>query len=71
MVDVKGLESYSFDDCLEAASIADLGAVKIPFLHISHLIKAKKAANPPKDQVDVIYLEKIKKLMEEGNDLMP
>ena len=33
---------------------------RIPFLHINHLIEAKKAANRPKDQVDVLALEKIK-----------
>ena len=64
---MKGLEQYSFDDCLQQASIADIENVSVPFLHINHLILNKKAVNRPKDQVDVIYLEKIKKLREEEN----
>ena len=47
------------------ATIADIEEIKVPFLHINHLITSKKAANRPKDQFDVIYLEKIKKLKDE------
>lgn len=65
MTSVKGLEQLSFDECLELASIADIENVKVPFLHINHLIQAKKAANRSKDQVDVIELEKIKAIMAE------
>jgi hypothetical protein len=68
MVSVKGLENLSFDECLSLAAIADLGPVKIPFLHINHLIDSKKAANRPKDQTDVIYLEKIKQLLREEEE---
>lgn len=68
MTNVKGLETFGFDDCLKTASIADIDSVLVPFLHINHLIDAKKAANRPKDQIDVIYLEKIKKLQEEENN---
>jgi hypothetical protein len=68
MASVKGLENLSFSECLSLAAIADLGPVKIPFLHINHLIDSKIAANRPKDQTDVVYLEKIRQLMkEEGN----
>jgi hypothetical protein len=65
MVSVKGLENLSFDECLSLVSIADLGTVKIPFLHINHLIDSKKAANRPKDQTDVIYLEKIRQMLKD------
>jgi hypothetical protein len=65
MTSVKGLEKYSFDDAYEIASIADILDLQVPFLHINQLIEAKKAANRPKDQVDIIALEKIKKLREE------
>jgi predicted nucleotidyltransferase len=65
MLGVKGLENFTFDECLEQANIADIEGVKVPFLHINHLISSKKAANRPKDQIDVIYLEKIKKLLDE------
>jgi hypothetical protein len=65
MVSMKGLEGYSFDECLEIASIAEIDGIKIPFLHINQLIENKKAVNRPKDQIDVIELEKIKKLQRE------
>ena len=68
-IKMKGLENYSFNDCFQAANIAEIDDVKVPFLHINHLIANKKAVNRPKDQVDVIYLEKIKKIKEENPDL--
>ncbi len=64
LVDMKGLEGYTFGECLQVAVIADIEGTKVPFLHINHLIANKKAVNRPKDQIDVIYLEKIKKLRE-------
>lgn len=66
MVNMKGLENYSFDQCLQLARIAEIDDVKVPFLHINHLIANKKAVNRPKDQLDVIYLEKIKQIEEEN-----
>jgi hypothetical protein len=65
MIDMKGLEGFGFDECLQAAQKADIDGVIVPFLHINHLIQNKKAVNRPKDQLDVIYLEKIKKILEE------
>ncbi|TCC96942.1 hypothetical protein EZ444_08740 [Pedobacter hiemivivus] len=62
MTSMKGLENLSFLDCYELASIAILEDVKVPFLHINQLIANKKAVNRPKDQIDVIELEKIKEL---------
>ncbi|WP_300601508.1 hypothetical protein [Niabella sp.] len=67
MTSMKGLEHLSFDDCLKEATIADLNGIKVPFLHINHLIANKKAVNRPKDQIDVIELERIKKILEEGS----
>jgi len=65
LVNMKGLEGYSFDECLEAASVADTDGVKIPFPHINQLIANKKAVNRSKDQIDVIELERIKKILGE------
>ena len=62
MVNMKGLEGYSFEQCLKLAGIADIDGVLVPFLHINHLIANKKAVNRPKDQIDVIYLERIKEI---------
>lgn len=56
---MKGLEDHSFAECLEMASVADLDGVIVPFLHINQLIANKKAVNRPKDQIDVLELEKI------------
>ena len=67
LIDMKGLEGFTFDECLQMASIAEIDDVKIPFLHINHLIANKKAVNRPKDQIDVIELEKIKLLRKEMN----
>ncbi|QHS57043.1 hypothetical protein GWR56_16420 [Mucilaginibacter sp. 14171R-50] len=62
MTDMKGLENLSFNECLNLASVADLDGIIVPFLHINQLIINKKAVNRPKDQVDVLELEKIKRL---------
>lgn len=62
LTDMKGLESYTFDECLAMASVADIEGVNIPFLHINQLIANKKVINRPKDQSDVQALEEIKKL---------
>jgi hypothetical protein len=50
---------------ITVAKKADIASITVPFLHINHLIQNKKAVNRPKDQLDVIYLEKIKKILEE------
>lgn len=62
LVDMKGLEGYTFDECLQMASIADIENIKISFLHISQLIENKKVVNSLKDQIDVSALEQIRKL---------
>lgn len=60
MTKMKGLEDFSFDECLELASTANLNGVEVPFLHINHLLANKKAVARPKDLDDVRELEKIK-----------
>ena len=65
MTNVKGLEDFTFAYAYKLASVADIFDLKIPFLHINQLITSKKAANRSKDQIDVMELEKIKKLREE------
>jgi predicted nucleotidyltransferase len=62
-----GFNRSTDGECLEMASIADLEGIKVPFLHINHLIANKRIVNRPKDQVDVIELEKIRKIREEGD----
>ena len=65
MTKMKGLENYTFAECLDIASVAELEGIRVPFLHINQLIANKKAVNRPKDQIDVIELEKIKKIRDE------
>ncbi|MEP7254854.1 MAG: hypothetical protein ABI666_03705 [Ferruginibacter sp.] len=70
LVNMVGLEDFTFDQCLAQATIGDFKELKVPFLHINQLIANKKAVNRLKDQIDVIELEKIKKLredMDQGN----
>lgn len=65
LTSMKGLEDFTFEDCFKMSTIADIDGIKIPFLHINQLILNKKAVNRPKDQLDVIQLEKIKELRKE------
>ena len=64
MTSLKGVD-ISFDECLQMAPVAEIEGVMIPFLHINHLIQNKKVVNRPKDHIDVMELEKIKKILEE------
>ena len=65
LVNMKGLEGFSFDECLSIAAVANIDGIEVPFLHINQLIANKKAVNRGKDQIDVIELERIKKLRTE------
>lgn len=66
LIDMKGLEGYTFDECLQMASVADIESVNVPFLHINQLIENKKIVNRPKDQIDVLALEQIIQLRSDG-----
>ncbi len=68
LISMKGLEGFGFDDCLRQANMADIEDVRIPFLHINHLIANKKAVNRPKDQLDVIYLVQINALEKDSSE---
>jgi hypothetical protein len=65
MVNMKGLEAFTFEECLQQATVADIEGLLVPFLQINQLIENKKAVNRSKDQLDVIYLERIKKIQED------
>lgn len=68
MTSMKGLEHLSFEECLRLASFASLEEVQVPFLHINYLIDNKKAVRRPKDQLDVLDLERIKRIREEDGN---
>ena len=61
MTSVKGLENSSFEQLLEQAYIVEISKTPVYFLDYNNLIKAKKAANRPKDILDIEELEKINK----------
>ncbi len=60
MTTMKGLEHFSFDECYHEASVANIDGIKVPFLHINHLLENKRAVARPKDLDDIRELEKIK-----------
>jgi hypothetical protein len=64
MTSMKGIENLTFEECYKLAFIALLEDVEVPFLHLNHLLANKKAVNRPKDQLDVLELEKIKALQQ-------
>ena len=64
MTSLKGVD-FTFEECLKQAPVFNVEGVQFHFLHINHLIANKKAVNRPKDQLDVIELEKIKKFLDE------
>lgn len=61
MTSVKGLENSTFDELLQKAYIVEISGTPVYFLDYDNLIKAKKAANRPKDILDIEELEKINK----------
>ena len=46
--------------------LSDIDGVQVPFLHMNQLIANKKAVNRPKDQLDVVELERIQKLLRDS-----
>lgn len=59
MTYIKGFPQLRFNECLLKASEASIFELKVPFLHINHLIEAKKASNRSKDLIDIEELTKI------------
>ncbi|MFD1257764.1 nucleotidyltransferase [Mucilaginibacter terrae] len=66
LTNMKGLEDYTFEECLQMASVADIDGIDVPFLHINQLITNKQVVNRPKDQIDVLALDHIRKLRNES-----
>ena len=61
MTSVKGLENKTFEQLLEKAYITEINDIPVYFIDYENLIIAKKAANRPKDILDIEELEKLNK----------
>jgi predicted nucleotidyltransferase len=61
MTSIKGLEDTPFEELYDAATVVLLGGVEVKFIDYENLIKAKKACNRPKDQLDIEELNKLNK----------
>lgn len=59
MTTVKGLEDKSFSSLLDDATIVMIDETPVYFIDYDNLIIAKKAANRPKDLLDIEELDKI------------
>ena len=59
MTSVKGLENSTFEQLLEKAYITEISDIPVYFIDYENLIIAKKAANRPKDLLDIEELEKL------------
>ena len=46
-------------------SIAILYEIETPFMYLNELILTKKSVNKPKNQIDLIELKRIKKIIED------
>lgn len=61
MTSIKGLENISFQELLDKATKVIMGNVVVNFIDYDNLVKAKKATNRLKDQLDLEELNKINK----------
>jgi predicted nucleotidyltransferase len=59
LVYMKGLEEFTYDECLSAATDFEVEGTIFKVLHYNHLIANKKAAGRPKDLLDIEELKKI------------
>ncbi|RZJ54242.1 MAG: hypothetical protein EOO44_05740 [Flavobacterium sp.] len=61
MTTVKGLEDKSFTSLLDDATVIMIGETPVYFIDYENLIISKKAANRPKDILDIEELDKLNK----------
>jgi len=61
MTDLKGFPGERFDECYQMAPVALIHDIPVKFLHLNHLIEAKKASARPKDLLDIEELNKLSK----------
>ncbi|NML20492.1 hypothetical protein HHL16_06385 [Pseudoflavitalea sp. G-6-1-2] len=54
-----------FDNCLKLSSVAEIQGIRIPFLHIDHLLDSKKISKRRNGDAIVRELERIRKIREQ------
>lgn len=59
LVYMKGLEEFTYDECLAAATDFEVDGTIFKVLHYNHLMANKKAAGRPKDLLDIEELKRI------------
>lgn len=59
MTHLKGFREERFDECYDLAPVAEIHGIPIRFLHLNHLLEAKKATARPKDLLDIEELNKV------------
>ena len=58
MTQLKDFGKDQFSDCLNLAAKAEIHGIEVPFLHLNHLLREKKATGRPKDLLDIEELKK-------------
>lgn len=61
MTSIKGLEDKTFQELLSIATIVEIENILIYFIDYDNLMISKKAANRPKDLLDIEELERFNK----------
>ncbi|MCC6683886.1 MAG: hypothetical protein IT247_02330 [Bacteroidia bacterium] len=61
MTSLKGFPEERFEECYALAPVAEIHDIPVRFLHLNHLLEAKKATARPKDLLDIEELNKINK----------
>ena len=56
------ISGVNFEEAWDKKIIAELDGLKIPFIHLHHLILSKISNNRTKDKLDVEELQKIQAL---------
>ncbi|MDZ4752460.1 MAG: nucleotidyltransferase [Flavobacteriales bacterium] len=59
------INSVTFEEANEHKIVADIDGLKVPFLHINHLILSKMSTGRIKDKADIEELQKIIRLMKD------
>jgi hypothetical protein len=68
MTSIKGFSKEDFDELYRLSEVTMLSDIPVRFIDYHNLILSKKAANRPKDQLDIEEMEKIKKWKDENHN---